>query len=555
MRLGGGILSYYGDDVLAFDTLEEKWSRIGKMPYGLVTSHCGTNQTHIICIAGEPRHGHFGNTESVVQIAAVVYAVGTGTDETTVTGRPANATFKSDDEFREEKVSGGVTSAGACAIVDVSSGTTTLHDAQQKARTAAATAPCVTVMLGQRSFRLHKPLVLSAADSHTTWVGQGTDVTTAVDVPADSWKGNRSSAVLTLDASPLIKRSNYGTLQCQPGTALPNEHMQLLVQAPNGIWRPMTLARWPNVPFDVDGALPVNWTTVKSLGSNCTCPLTANGACVDAAACGAACKSFIWADDTDRPLRWVKAAAENRLFIHGLYKYLWHDFHTPITGVDPVKRLLSSNVSISPYGITNDSFWYAYGLIEELDNVGEYVLDEATATVSAIFPDWCLHDGNVLCKTRLVPAVTESSAGAGCFPGNCSSGAAMIRLVGATNVTIQGLNVSGSTGAGLSVIGSTNILIDNCVVSSVLNGVVVMGSCSSGPIVPCPESEGSEGTPGFCCPDGALTGSFNVALTHSEIAYTGMESSTWSGGNRTALRPAGLLVENNRFHDFGMWFY
>ena len=39
MRLGGGILSYYGDDVLAFDTLEEKWSRIGKMPYGLVTSH------------------------------------------------------------------------------------------------------------------------------------------------------------------------------------------------------------------------------------------------------------------------------------------------------------------------------------------------------------------------------------------------------------------------------------------------------------------------------------------------------------------------------------
>eukprot|EP01043_Picozoa_sp_COSAG02_P064921 COSAG02_NODE_9638_length_2153_cov_2.808179_2_plen_79_part_00 len=71
MRLGSGILSYYGDDVLAFDVVEEKWSRIGKMPYGLVTSHCGTNQSHIICIGGEPRHGHFGNTETVVQIAAV----------------------------------------------------------------------------------------------------------------------------------------------------------------------------------------------------------------------------------------------------------------------------------------------------------------------------------------------------------------------------------------------------------------------------------------------------------------------------------------------------
>jgi hypothetical protein len=71
MRLGSGILSYYGDDVLAFDTVEEKWSRIGKMVYGLVTSHCGTNQTHIICIGGEPRHGHFSNTETAVQIAAV----------------------------------------------------------------------------------------------------------------------------------------------------------------------------------------------------------------------------------------------------------------------------------------------------------------------------------------------------------------------------------------------------------------------------------------------------------------------------------------------------
>ena len=30
-----------------------------------------TNQTHIICIGGEPRHGHFSNTETAVQIAAV----------------------------------------------------------------------------------------------------------------------------------------------------------------------------------------------------------------------------------------------------------------------------------------------------------------------------------------------------------------------------------------------------------------------------------------------------------------------------------------------------
>eukprot|EP01044_Picomonas_judraskeda_P007378 COSAG03_NODE_790_length_5844_cov_46.596519_4_plen_53_part_00 len=41
------------------------------MPYGEITSHCGTNETHIICIGGEPRHGHNDNTDSVVQIAKV----------------------------------------------------------------------------------------------------------------------------------------------------------------------------------------------------------------------------------------------------------------------------------------------------------------------------------------------------------------------------------------------------------------------------------------------------------------------------------------------------
>ena len=52
--------------------VEEKWSRVGKMPYGEITAHCGTNETHIICIGGEPRHGHNDNTDSVVQIAEVI---------------------------------------------------------------------------------------------------------------------------------------------------------------------------------------------------------------------------------------------------------------------------------------------------------------------------------------------------------------------------------------------------------------------------------------------------------------------------------------------------
>ena len=63
-----------GDDVLAYDVVTELWSRIGKLPYGEITSHCGTNTSHIICIGGEPRHAHNSNTETAVQIAEITYA-------------------------------------------------------------------------------------------------------------------------------------------------------------------------------------------------------------------------------------------------------------------------------------------------------------------------------------------------------------------------------------------------------------------------------------------------------------------------------------------------
>lgn len=60
-----------------------------------------------------------------------------------------------------------------------------------------------------------------------------------------------------------------------------------------------------------------------------------------------------WANDTDRPARWVAAAEEGRLFLHGFFKFLWSDHKTPITKVDVETRQLITNVSIgATYGIS-----------------------------------------------------------------------------------------------------------------------------------------------------------------------------------------------------------
>ena len=70
-----GVAAYYGDTVLVYDTVERKYSRAGVLPYGLVTSHCGQNGTHLFCLMGEPRHMWNSNTEPLVQIAQIEWLV------------------------------------------------------------------------------------------------------------------------------------------------------------------------------------------------------------------------------------------------------------------------------------------------------------------------------------------------------------------------------------------------------------------------------------------------------------------------------------------------
>ena len=48
-----GIAAYYGDQVIVFDTQTRRYSRVGVVPYGLITSHCVANDTTIACALGE----------------------------------------------------------------------------------------------------------------------------------------------------------------------------------------------------------------------------------------------------------------------------------------------------------------------------------------------------------------------------------------------------------------------------------------------------------------------------------------------------------------------
>ena len=130
--------------------------------------------------------------------------------------------------------------------------------------------------------------------------------------------------------------------------------------------------------------------------------------------CVTNCSSFQWADAANRPARWGKAASDGRLFVHGFFRFLWRDARVQIREVDAAARTLSTGGAPinKGAGVTNGSLWYAYNLLEELDEPGEFVLEHATGILSTIFPAGCVSAaGDVACRTRVVPAVPTYANG------------------------------------------------------------------------------------------------------------------------------------------------
>ena len=64
-------MTYYGDDVLVYDSVDRVYAREGKMLSGVGTASWVSNGTHALGFGGEPAHGWNGNTESAIQMSTI----------------------------------------------------------------------------------------------------------------------------------------------------------------------------------------------------------------------------------------------------------------------------------------------------------------------------------------------------------------------------------------------------------------------------------------------------------------------------------------------------
>jgi hypothetical protein len=239
--------------------------------------------------------------------------------------------------------------------------------------------------------------------------------------------------------------------------------------------QPMTLARWPNKGF-------VGIRKLVQPGSK------ADG------------KPSIFEYIDDRAARWTKA---EDAWLLGYFRFLWADATVKITKVDPAVHTITAAEAYQygPPGMDNGQGiqYYAFNLLEEIDQPGEWYLDRTTG-VLYLYPPSDLANATVEISLLSTPMVT------------------MDRV---TDVRLEGLTFDLARYNGLVLTGCSRCLVAGCTVSRMAgNGITIQ--------------------------DGEADG-----LLGCDIHTIGRRATEIIGGDRATLKPGRHFVENCRIYNFG----
>lgn len=241
--------------------------------------------------------------------------------------------------------------------------------------------------------------------------------------------------------------------------------------------RPMTLARWPNQGFvkivDVLGPTAVDVRGTKG------------------------CREGVFEYSGDRPKRWNGA---KDVMLHGYWFWDWADQRLKIERIDTEKRVIAlDSVPQHPYGFRKDQWYYAYNLLAELDQPGEWYLDRQTGILYFWPPD-------PLAAGKPMISVLPN----------------LVTMKDVSFVTLRSMTLETCRGTAISIAGGAKTVIAGCTIRN--------------------------------------TGGWAVSLSGKENGVVGCDlynladgGISMSGGDRKTLAPAGLYVDNCHLYNFGRW--
>lgn len=240
----------------------------------------------------------------------------------------------------------------------------------------------------------------------------------------------------------------------------------------------MTLARWPNEGFtpmkQVVGETPIDVRGTKGF------------------------KEGRWVYDGDRPSRWID---EQDPWVHGYWFWDWSDQRHSIASIDPDAKQIEVEAPYHGYGYRDGQWYYAYNLLSEIDQPGEWYLDRADG-ILYFWPPAPPQPGDTFVTTQ----------------------DQLISVSNASYLEFRGFRLEGARRNAVTVQGGDSVIFDHCTVAHIGDDAVTM----------------SEGT--------------NHRVQNSTFYQLGGGAISMRGGDRPTLTSAGHAAINNHIHHYGMWY-
>jgi len=195
--------------------------------------------------------------------------------------------------------------------------------------------------------------------------------------------------------------------------------------------------------------------------------------------------------------RWIN---EPDAWLHGYWFWDWSDGRQPIASIDPKQKIIELKPPDHGYGYRQGQWYYAFNLLSELDQPGEWVLDHQKGNLY-FWPPGSLKSGQVTLSTT----------------------AGLFDVQGASDLQFQNLNFERTRGTAIRINNSKRVKVDQCNFRQIGQTCVSVSGGESNSVENCHLSE-----------------LFNSGIT-------------LSGGDRKILTPANHQAINNEIHDYGRW--
>lgn len=355
----------------------------------------------------------------------------------------------------------------------------------------------VTVMVRGGEYRLTEPLAFTAADSGADAapvvyrVVEGETVRLTGGVRIDHWQPVEEEAVLrrlpaeardhvvradllahgVTDFDAMVSAEGVGA----KGTAKSDPGLEVFFRD-----QPMTLARYPNEGFLHIAALSVEdghhireWQ-------------------------GSRVGRFRVEGERDRLRRW---AAEPNIVLHGYWFWDWADQRMAVKSIAPeTGEITLDDRAPHLYGYRAGQWFYAFNLLCELDQPGEWYLDRETG-ILYFWPPESMKAGDVTVSVLRDPVTFDN----------------------ASHITFQGFTIEAMRGTAIQVTGGEAVRIAGCTIRNV----------------------GGEAA--------RVTGGCRHAVSDCDIYQTGDGGIYLDGGDRRTLTPGRHEAVNNHIHHIARW--